>query len=48
MFLARTLALLPLIYIVKWKKNIFLGIGAHWLINSIDLVMGVLFILSMG
>ena len=47
MFLARTLALLPLIYIVRWKKNIFLGIGAHWLINSIDFVMGVIFILSM-
>jgi len=47
MFLARTLALLPLIYIVRWKKNIFLGIGAHWLINSIDFVMGVVFILSM-
>jgi membrane protease YdiL (CAAX protease family) len=48
MFLARTLALLPLIYIVRWKKNIFLGVGAHWLVNSIDLVMGVMFILSMG
>ena len=47
MFLARTLALLPLIYIVRWKKNIYLGIGAHWLINSIDFVIGVIFILSM-
>lgn len=47
MFIARTLALLPLIYIVRWKKNIFLAIGAHWLINSIDFVMGVVFILSM-
>jgi membrane protease YdiL (CAAX protease family) len=48
MFLARTLALLPLIYVVRWKKNIFLGIGAHWLINSIDFVMGVIFILAIG
>ena len=47
MLLARTLALLPLIYIVKWKKNIFLGMGAHWLINSIDLVMGIMFIAAM-
>lgn len=47
MFLARTLALLPLIYIVRWKKNIYLGISAHWLINSIDFVIGVIFILSM-
>ena len=48
MFLARTLALLPLIYIVRWKKNIFVGIGAHWLINSIDFVMGILFIISLS
>ena len=48
MFLARTLALLPLIYIVRQKRNIFLGIGAHWLINSIDFVIGVMFILSMA
>lgn len=48
MFLARALALLPLIYVVRWKKNIFLGIGAHWLINSIDFVMGVIFILSIN
>jgi len=48
MFLARTLALLPLIYIVRWKQNVILGIGAHWLINSIDLVMGVMFIIQMG
>ncbi len=46
MFLARTLALLPLIYIVRWKKNIILGIGAHWLINSIDFVMGLIFIMQ--
>ena len=48
MFLARTLALLPLIYVVRWKKNIFLGIGAHCLINSIDFVIGVIFILAIG
>jgi membrane protease YdiL (CAAX protease family) len=48
MFLARTLALLPLIYIVRWKQNVLLGIGAHWLVNSIDLVMGVMFIIQMG
>ena len=47
MFVARTLALLPLIYIVRWKRNIYLGIGAHWLINSIDFVVGVAFIVSM-
>jgi hypothetical protein len=48
MFLARTLALLPLIYIVQWKRNLFLGIAANWFINSIDFVMGVMFIIQMG
>lgn len=47
MFVARTLALLPLIYVVRWKQNLYLGMGAHWLINSIDFVMGVSFILQM-
>jgi len=46
MFVARTLALLPLIYVVRWKQNLYLGMGAHWLINSIDFVMGVLIILQ--
>jgi len=48
MVLARTLALLPLIYIVRWKRNIGLGMAAHWLINSIDFFVGVGFILTMG
>ena len=48
MFLARTLALLPLIYVVRWKQNVYLGVGAHWLINSIDFVVGVMFIAGMG
>jgi uncharacterized protein len=48
MLLARTLGLLPLIYIVRWKKNIGLGMVAHWLINSIDFFVGLGFIMSMG
>lgn len=48
MFVARVLALLPLIYIVQWKRNIYLGMIAHWLINSIDFVTGVFFIMQMG
>ena len=48
MVLSRTLALLPLIYIVRWKRNIGLGMVAHWLINSIDFFVGVGFILTMG
>ncbi len=48
MFLTRALALLPLIYVVRWKKNLLLAILAHWLINSIDFIMGLVFILGMG
>jgi hypothetical protein len=48
MFLARTVALLPLIFVVRWKKNLLLAILAHWLINAIDLIMAVVFILGMG
>lgn len=48
MVLARTLGLLPLIYIVRWKKNLGLGIVAHWLINSIDFFVALGFILSMN
>ena len=48
MVLSRTLALLPLIYIVRWKRNIGLGMVAHWLINSIDFFVGVGFIMAMG
>jgi membrane protease YdiL (CAAX protease family) len=48
LFLARTLALLPLILVVQWKKNLYLGMIAHWMINSIDFFIGLVFILGMG
>ncbi len=48
MFLARTFALLPLIFVVRWKRNLYLGVGAHILINSIDFIMAVIFIAGMG
>jgi len=44
---SRTLALLPLIYIVRWKNNLALGIIAHCLLNSIDIFLGAAFLLSM-
>lgn len=45
---ARTAAVLPLVYIVRWKKNLLLGIIAHVLLNSIDIVIGVVFILHLS
>ncbi len=45
MFLARTVAMLPLIIVVK-KKNITIGIGAHILVNTLDVIAGFVFITS--
>jgi membrane protease YdiL (CAAX protease family) len=44
--ITRTLALLPLVYGVK-KKNIYIGIIVHILVNLLDLVIGVAFIVKM-
>jgi uncharacterized protein len=46
MIITRTLGLLPLVFGVK-KKNIYIGIIAHILGNSLDFVMGMVFILKM-
>lgn len=46
MIITRTIGLLPLIFAVK-KKNIYIGIIVHILVNSIDAVMGFAFIVSM-
>ena len=32
----RFLAVLPLVCVVNWKKNLHLGIASHWLLNSIS------------
>lgn len=47
MFVVRTFGVLPLIYLVKRKENLFLGIGAHCLLNSMDFIIGLMFILKM-
>ena len=47
MIITRTIGLLPLIFAVK-KKNIYLGIIVHILVNSIDAVMGFMFIASLS
>jgi membrane protease YdiL (CAAX protease family) len=47
MIITRTIGMIPLAYIVK-KKNINIGIIVHILINSIDIIMGILFITSIG
>jgi hypothetical protein len=48
MVAARTIGVLPLIYVVRWKRNLTVGILAHCLLNSIDIIFGLIFILQMG
>lgn len=47
MIFARIFGVLPLTYVVMKKRNIYLGIIAHCLINSIDFFIGVAFITTM-
>jgi len=45
MFVVRALGMLPLIYVVR-RKNIYLGIIIHCLMNSIDFIIAFVFILN--
>ena len=47
MIVVRTIGVLPLIYTVRRKENIYIGIISHCLINSVDFIIGVLYILSL-
>jgi len=48
MVFTRMLGVLPLIYVVQRKRNVHLGIIAHCLMNVIDIIIGVSFILSLS
>jgi membrane protease YdiL (CAAX protease family) len=48
MAITRTIGMLPLIYIVQRKRNIYLGIIIHYLANVIDIIIGVAFIFSLS
>lgn len=47
MILTRTIGLLPLVYAVR-RKNIYVGIIVHILLNTIDVVTGIIFIFTMA
>jgi membrane protease YdiL (CAAX protease family) len=32
---SRFLAVLPLVYIVNWKRNLRIGVATHWLLNAV-------------
>jgi membrane protease YdiL (CAAX protease family) len=44
--IGRAFSVLTLVLVVQWKRNIYLGMAAHIIGNSIDAVAGVLFILQ--
>jgi membrane protease YdiL (CAAX protease family) len=46
MFVARTIGLIPLIYVTQKKQNIYIGMIAHVLADTVDLLPGVMFILK--
>lgn len=48
MFFVRTVGLLPLIYIMKRKENILLAIISHCLLNSLDFIIGFVFIFNIS
>jgi membrane protease YdiL (CAAX protease family) len=46
-FLTRMLGTIPLVYAVRWR-NLYLAVIMHILINTLDLVAGLSFIIAMG
>lgn len=46
MFVARTVGVLPIIYSVQHKRNLYIGLIAHSILNSIDFIIGVIFIIN--
>jgi membrane protease YdiL (CAAX protease family) len=48
MAVTRSIGLLPLIYTVQRKRNIYIGVVVHCLANSLDIITGVSFILSLS
>ncbi len=48
MVITRAIGLLPMIYLVQRKRNIYLGILIHIFANAVDIIVGVAFILSLS
>lgn len=47
MFIIRTFGVVPLVYAVRKKENIWIGIVAHCLLNSVDFFIGIVFLSRM-
>jgi membrane protease YdiL (CAAX protease family) len=46
MAVARAIGLIPLAYVAQRKRNIYIGIIVHILVNTLDVITGVMFVLS--
>jgi hypothetical protein len=46
MAVARAVGLMPLVFVAQKKQNIYIGMIAHILVNSLDVLTGVMFILK--
>jgi uncharacterized protein len=46
MAVARAIGVIPFAFVVQRKRNIYIGMIAHILINTLDVLVGVMFILS--
>jgi len=44
--IGRALSVLPLVVVVHWKRNLYLGMAAHILANSVDALVGAAFIIQ--
>jgi len=44
--IGRMLSVLPLVFVVSWKRNLYLGMAAHILGNSVDALAGAAFIIQ--
>jgi hypothetical protein len=42
----RILALLPLVYVVAWKRNIYIGMWAHCILNTLAILPSFVFLFS--
>lgn len=47
MFITRTIGMLPLIFAIR-RRNLYIGIVVHILINCVDVIVGVVFIMRMS
>lgn len=44
MFITRTVGIIPLAFIIKRKENLYIGIIAHCLLNSVDFITAMVFL----